>query len=84
MDEVTTTVTLGERVTEEIGLAHLHLHMLRHTFCSAMLAAGHDALILRDLMGHASVVTTQGYAHVTSTQRRRAVASIDALLREAA
>jgi len=58
--------------------------MLRHTFCSAMLAAGHDALILRDLMGHASVVTTQGYAHVTSTQRRRAVASIDALLREAA
>jgi integrase/recombinase XerC len=63
-----------------IGLPHWHLHRLRHTFCTAMLAAGHDALVLRELMGHASVVTTQGYALVTSDQRRNAVGAIDALI----
>ena len=63
-----------------IGLPHVHLHRLRHTFCTEMLAAGHDALALRDLMGHSSVLTTQGYAQVGADQRRRAIASLDALM----
>jgi hypothetical protein len=46
-----------------------------------MLQAGHDALVLRDLMGHASVATTQGYAQPLAVQRRNAVAAVDALIR---
>lgn len=63
-----------------LGLPHVHLHRLRHTFCTEMLAAGHDALVLRDLMGHSSVLTTQGYGLVGADQRRRAIASLDALV----
>lgn len=65
-----------------IGLPQVHLHRLRHTFCTAMWQAGGDPLVIRDLMGHASVVTTQGYALPAATQRRRAVAAIDALLED--
>ena len=65
---------------KSIGLPHVHLHRLRHTFCSQMLAAGHDALILRDMMGHSSVLTTQGYAEVPKGLRRRAIDSLDGLM----
>lgn len=67
-----------------IGLPQLHWHRFRHTFCTTMLRAGHDALVLRDLMGHASVLTTQGYAEPLAEQRRNAVSAVDALIRKAA
>jgi integrase len=67
-----------------IGLPQIHWHRLRHTFCTAMLQAGHDALVLRDLMGHASVATTQIYALPAAEQRRNAVAAVDALIRNSA
>jgi len=63
-----------------LGMPHVHLHRLRHTFCTAMLDAGHDSMILRDLMGHASVLTTQGYALVSSARRRAAVSAVDAFV----
>lgn len=63
-----------------IGLPHVHLHRLRHTFCTAMFQAGHQALVIRELMGHESLTTTQGYALPAQGQRRQAVAAIDALL----
>jgi len=63
-----------------IGLPQIHLHRLRHTFCSIMYDAGHDPLVLRDLMGHASVVTTQGYALVSGRKRLQALAAVDELL----
>lgn len=64
-----------------VGLPQIHWHRLRHTFCTTMLQAGHDALVLRDLMGHASVATTQIYAQPAAEQRRRAVGAVDDLIR---
>lgn len=63
-----------------IGLPQLHWHRFRHTFCTVMLQAGNDALVLRDLMGHESVVTTQGYAETAASQRRLALTAVDHLL----
>jgi len=65
-----------------VGLPQIHWHRLRHTFCTTMLQAGHDALVLRDLMGHASVATTQIYAQPAAEQRRSAVAAVDNLIRK--
>ena len=62
----------------KIGLPGWHLHRLRHTFCTAMWKAGHDPLAIRDLMGHSSITTTQGYAQTTG--RRAAVSAVDELL----
>jgi integrase len=63
-----------------IGLPQIHLHRLRHTFATVMYEADQDALVIRDLMGHTSVATTQGYALVSGRKRGRAVAAVDAVL----
>lgn len=63
-----------------IALPRWHLHRLRHTFCTTMWRDRHDPLIIRDLMGHASLESTQLYAEPDGS--RQAVASIDAFLRE--
>lgn len=63
-----------------IGLPQVHLHRLRHSFASIMYDADHDALVIRDLMGHVSVETTQGYALVSGRKRRRAIGAVDTLL----
>ncbi len=49
------------------------LHILRHTFCSRLLAGGADLVAVRDLMGHSDVRTTNIYAHSYAERRRSAV-----------
>ncbi len=65
---MTQTCQLGRRIG---------WHVLRHSYCSALVMRGVDLYRVKELAGHASITMTERYSHLSPMAKREGVMTLD-------
>jgi len=71
-----------DRCARKAGLKWVTPHLFRHTFATHMLGGGADLRVVQELLGHASLSSTQVYTHVSQRRAREVYMNSHPLARE--
>ena len=61
-------------------LPRMRIHDLRHSFATLATSMGEDIRILKDVLGHTKITTTEIYAHASSNAARRTANNVASMI----
>ncbi len=60
-------------LVKQAGIKDFRFHDTRHSYASKLVMRGADLYVVKELLGHASIETTQRYSHVAPGHKTKAV-----------
>lgn len=70
-------------VAREAGITkRVYPHLIRHSFATHLIEQGTDLKIVKELMGHKNIKTTEMYVHIADTYKGKIKSPLDDILEE--
>lgn len=60
-----------DNISKKLGLGHINTYTARHSLATNLIQSNADVAFIRDLLGHTTIITTQGYLAQASKEMRK-------------
>lgn len=71
-----------QRARIKASMPHVHFHDIRHSTATLLINMGCSLEVVRDILGHSTVKTTERYAHLLVDRQREALAGLSRMVED--